>query len=246
MPKCLRMIDKSDDYTIDKPLIDSLPFRMIICGKSGLGKTSLIGSMLLLPEFYGNDFKGDDIFIFSPLKNDFKMETIIEQKEIPEENIFTEFDDEILNAIYDNIADEYEMRVSKKLKPKQKLIVLDDLSFSGCLKGGLYNSVNRLFMNGRKHLANIIISSQKYSQISTGQRSNATSIVFYNSLIKEKELLETDCNYTDSKKTFMKMLAENLKEKRDFMVLNHSNELKDLYLNRDFEPILIGEKQVGS
>ena len=66
MPKCLRMIDKSDDYTIDKPLIDSLPFRMIICGKSGLGKTSLIGSMLLLPEFYGNDFKGDDIFIFSP------------------------------------------------------------------------------------------------------------------------------------------------------------------------------------
>jgi hypothetical protein len=231
------MIDKSDDYTINKPMIDSLPFRMIICGKSGLGKTSLLGSLLLLPEFYGKDFKGENIFIFSPLKNDFKMETIIEQKNIPEENIFTEFDDDILNAIYDNITDDYEMRVKEGLKPIHKIVILDDLSFSGCLKGGLYNSINRFFMNGRKHLASIIITSQKYSQISTGQRSNASSIIFYNSSMKEKELLETDANYLESKSKFMKMLSDNITNKRDFIVVNHSNELKDLYLNKDFETI---------
>ena len=33
--KILRMKDPSDSYVIDKSPLDSVPFRMIICGKSG-------------------------------------------------------------------------------------------------------------------------------------------------------------------------------------------------------------------
>ena len=62
MPQVLKMKDKSDNFTVDKGLLPKLPFRGIICGKSGSGKTSALGSMLLLPEFYLHNFNGNNIY----------------------------------------------------------------------------------------------------------------------------------------------------------------------------------------
>ena len=234
------MIDKTDSNTTEKDIIDNVPFRMILCGRSGLGKTSIIGGLLLLPNFYKNDFLGERIFLFSPMKNDYKMSVIVKEKDIPADNIFTEYDDDVLNALYDSLVDEYEENLEDGVKDKKKLnslIILDDMSFDGSLKSGMYNAINRVFMNGRKHLINIIISSQKYSQISTGQRSNATSIFFYNSSMKERELFEADNNYLQTKKQFFKMLDDNLKNKRDFIYVNYSNEKDKFYLDKDFNVI---------
>ena len=236
------MIDKTDSNTTQKDLIDNLAFRTILSGRSGLGKTSIIGGLLLLPNFYKNDFLGESIFLFSPMKNDYKMSVIASEdgKDIPTDNIFTEYDDDVLNALYDSLVDEYEENLEDGVKDKKKLnslIVLDDMSFDGSLKSGMYNAINRVFMNGRKHLISIIISSQKYSQISTGQRSNATSIFFYNSSMKERELFEADNNYLQSKKQFFKMLDDNLKNKRDFIYVNYSNEKDKFYLDKDFNVI---------
>ena len=234
--KLYKMIDKTDSNTTEKDIIDNVPFRMILCGRSGLGKTSIIGGLLLLPNFYKNDFLGERIFLFSPMKNDYKMSVIVKEKDIPADNIFTEYDDDVLNALYDSLVDEYEENLEDGVKDKKKLnslIILDDMSFDGSLKSGMYNAINRVFMNGRKHLINIIISSQKYSQISTGQRSNATSIFFYNSSMKERELFEADNNYLQTKKQFFKMLDDNLKNKRDFIYVNYSNEKDKFYLDKD-------------
>lgn len=240
--KLYKMIDKTDSNTTEKDLIDNLAFRTILSGRSGLGKTSIIGGLLLLPNFYKNDFLGERIFLFSPMKNDYKMSVIASEdgKDIPPDNIFTEYDDEVLNALYDSLVDEYEDNLEEGVKDKKKLnslIVIDDMSFDGSLKSGMYNAINRVFMNGRKHLISIIISSQKYSQISTGQRSNATSIFFYNSSMKERELFEADNNYLQSKKQFFKMLDYNLKNKRDFIYVNYSNEKDKFYLDKDFNVI---------
>mgnify|MGYP003637156500 CR=1 FL=1 len=238
--KLYKMIDKTDSNTTEKDIIDNVPFRMILCGRSGLGKTSLIGGLLLLPNFYKNDFLGERIFLFSPMKNDYKMSVIVKEKDIPEDNIFTEYDDDVLNALYDSLVDEYEDNLEEGVKDKKKLnslIILDDMSFDGSLKSGMYNAINRVFMNGRKHLISIQISSQKYSQISTGQRSNATSIFFYNSSMKERELFEADNNYLQSKKQFFKMLDDNLKGKRDWIYVNYSNEKDKFYLDKDFNVI---------
>ena len=234
------MIDKTDSNTTEKDIIDNVPFRMIICGRSGLGKTSLIGGLLLLPNFYKNDFLGERIFLFSPMKNDYKMSVIVKEKDIPPDNIFTEYDDDVLNALYDSLVDEYEENLEDGVKDKKKLnslIILDDMSFDGSLKSGMYNAINRVFMNGRKNMISICVSSQLYVQISTGQRSNATSIFFYNSAMRQRELFETDNNYLQSKKQFFKMLDDNLKNKRDFIYVNYSNEKDKFYLDKDFNVI---------
>lgn len=238
--KLYKMIDKTDSNTTEKDIIDNVPFRMIICGRSGLGKTSLIGGLLLLPNFYKNDFLGERIFLFSPMKNDYKMSVIVKEKDIPPDNIFTEYDDDVLNALYDSLVDEYEENLEDGVKDKKKLnslIILDDMSFDGSLKSGMYNAINRVFMNGRKNMISICVSSQLYVQISTGQRSNATSIFFYNSAMRQRELFETDNNYLQSKKQFFKMLDDNLKNKRDFIYVNYSNEKDKFYLDKDFNVI---------
>lgn len=240
--KLYKMIDKTDSNTTEKDIIDNVPFRMIICGRSGLGKTSLIGGLLLLPNFYKNDFLGERIFLFSPMKNDYKMNVIAGEdgKDIPADNIFTEYDDDVLNALYDSLVDEYEDNLEDGVKDKKKLnslIILDDMSFDGSLKSGMYNAINRVFMNGRKNMISICVSSQLYVQISTGQRANATSIFFYNSSMRQRELFETDNNYLQSKKQFFKMLDDNLKNKRDFIYVNYSNEKDKFYLDKDFNVI---------
>ena len=238
--KLYKMIDKTDSNTTEKDIIDNVPFRMIICGRSGLGKTSLIGGLLLLPNFFKNDFLGERIFLFSPMKNDYKMSVIVKEKDVPADNIFTEYDDDVLNALYDSLVDEYEENLEDGVKDKKKLnslIILDDMSFDGSLKSGMYNAINRVFMNGRKNMISICVSSQLYVQISTGQRSNATSIFFYNSAMRQRELFETDNNYLQSKKQFFKMLDDNLKNKRDFIYVNYSNEKDKFYLDKDFNVI---------
>ena len=235
--KIQRLKDKSDDNVIDKGLIDNVPFRTILCGASGLGKTNFLANMILKNEWYNKEFYGDDIYIFSPLKNDNKMNIIISQKEIPEENVFTEFDDDILKEIYDLSVREFEERTNAKKRIYNKLIILDDLSYSGVLKEKQMGQINRVFCNGRKHNISIIITSQKYTQISTVARVNFTSAVLYNTSNSQVEAIENDVNFLKSKKAFKNMFREEVKEKRDFLYVCFSNEKKDMYLSSEFKVI---------
>ena len=235
--KIQRLKDKSDNNVIDKGLIDNVPFRTIICGASGLGKTNFLANMILKNEWYNKEFYGDDIYIFSPLKNDNKMNTIISQKEIPEENVFTEFDDDILKEIYDLSVREFEERTNAKKRIYNKLIILDDLSYSGVLKEKQMGQINRVFCNGRKHNISIIITSQKYTQISTVARCNFTSAVLYNTSNSQVEAIENDVNFLKSKKAFKNLFRENVVQKRDFLYVCFSNEKKDMYLSSEFKVI---------
>jgi len=235
--KIQRLKDKSDSNVIDKGLIDNIPFRCLLCGASGLGKTNFLANMILKNEWYNKEFYGDDIYIFSPLKNDNKMNTIISQKEIPESNVFTEFDEDILKEIYDLSVREFEERTNAKKRIYNKLIILDDLSYSGVLRAKQMGQINRVFCNGRKHNISIIITSQKYTQISPVQRSNFTSAVLYNTANSQVEAIEQDVNFLKTRKAFKKMFRDNVDEKRDFLYVNFSNEKKDIYLDKDFKVI---------
>ncbi len=236
--KILRMKDPSDSYVIDKTPLDNVPFRMIIAGKSGVGKGVLLGNLFLRKEFYLNDFHGDDVYIFSPLHNDNKMKTLIKVKEIPEENIFEEYDKVILETIYNNAVKDFDERVRAGKKPYNVCIILDDLSHSSAFVERKDNPVNMYFTNCRKHNISILITSQKYaSQISTCQRANFSSLIAFNTSNKELEAIEADNNYLPNKKSFMNMWRSEIKGKRDFLVINHSNEVDKMYLDKDFKPI---------
>ena len=233
-----KLKDKTDNNVIEKTNIDNVPFRMVICAKTGLGKTNLLANLLLRPEFYLNDFHGDDIYIWSgSLSGDAKLKTVIEQKNIPEGNTFDGYNEDILKELYDVFVDEFNERTASKKRIYNKLIILDDLSYTKCLKDKNATYINKVFMNGRKFNISIIITSQKYTDISTSQRANFSSCILYNSANSQVEKFEMDTNHMKNKKSFFNMWHNHIKEKRDFIVVNHSNPIEDMYLNKDFIPI---------
>ena len=235
--KILKMKDDSDKHTTHKDIIPSLPFRLILNMKTGGGKTNIIANLILLPEFYGKDFYGDDIVIVSPVLNDRKMETIIEQKEIPEDNIITEYDEEIINAHYEKMIEEFKERDEGGKKVHNKIFIFDDVSHSGNLRKGSYNIVNKIFCNGRKHLISCIITSQYYFHISPACKSNASALILGSTSDKNLDLISDDHNYIGNRKEFKEMFRNNVKEKHDWIMINYDNPRDDMYLDKEFKRI---------
>lgn len=235
--KILKMKDKSDKFAVDKGILFNIPFRLLLVMRTGGGKSNLIGN-LFRDDFYGKDFKGENIFIVCPLTNDNKMLGLIDMKNIPEDNIMTEFDDEIINALYEKNVEEFAEHIENKTKPPNVVYIFDDVSYSGNLRKGNFNTINKIFCNGRKHNISIILTSQFYNHILPSCRSQASGIIIGNTSDKQLKKIAEENNYLENDKIFKQTFRANVEEKHDFMIINYSNKKKDMYLNKDFETII--------
>ena len=243
--KILKLKDKTDSNVIEKTNIDNVPFRMLLVGGTGSGKSNLLANMILRPEFYLNDFHADDITIFTGSPGDAKIKIIQQQKSIEDSNIIEGFDSNILKTLYDLYVEEFNERTAQKKKPYQKLLIFDDLSYLKAFTNKDSRYVDKLFQNGRKYGISTIITSQKYKgQISMAQRANFSSCILYNTANSQVEAFESDVNYMKNKKSFFNMWNNVVIEKRDFLVVNHSNPIEDMYLNKDFIPINVKQYEI--
>ena len=242
MPKTLsiyKVKDEGESYYTKKDTIFDLPMRLLIIGKSQLsGKSNLLTNLLLRDEFYNKDFDGENIFLVSPsISNDEKLKKIIKIKEIPEENLFMEYDEDILKELYKMLQEEYEEAKANGEKPKNKLIIFDDASYDGGLKSKKHGIINKIFSNGRHIMLSAIITSQKYSDILTSCRLNCNGAIIFNTNNRELEMIETDHNYLDSKKEFTQMFRKAMNEKHSFLVVNYTNPKEQRYLDEKFDVI---------
>ena len=235
----LKLKDNTDSFVKRKNKTFDLPMRVLLTGKTGMGKTNILSNFLLNDnkEFYRKDFDPENIFIFSnSLDGDNKLKIIIRELDIPEENLFKKYDEEVVEVIYDMLMENYNESIEEGEKPKHSLMIFDDVSFDGSLKGKEKESqMNRIYMNGRKFLISTIATAQKYSSFGTGLRENASGLLLGKSSNKQLDLIEQDHNYLKNKKDFRDMYLDNTKDKHDFLVINYSKP--ELYFSKDFEPI---------
>jgi len=230
----LKVKDPSDKNHIKIPILADLPFKLAIVGKSqvSLGKTTIILNLFLRDKYYKKYFDGINIYIISNNAVDKKLKILMEELEIPDSN-FMEYDEDRLDALYDVLEEEH-IEEKKKL---QKLIIFDDVAYSNSLKGSQTGVISKIVMNGRHILLNSIFTTQKYSLLGTNLRSQLTGIFIGSTSTKELELIETDMNYLEDKKKFMKLMRENTKS-RNFVFINFTNtEDQGMYLNSNFEKI---------
>lgn len=234
----LKVRDKSDNYGTRKGLLFDIPFKLLITAKSGSGGTTLITNLLLNPNFYLKDFKGEDIVIISPsLNNDEKLRVIAEQKDIPEENLMLDYDESVVKALYDLFQEEYEERIEEGLKPKNKLIIMDDLGFSNKLRQKRMGQISRIACNGRHINLSLIVKVQTYVQASLTLRSNLNGLIVFDTSKKNLDVIAEENNFMKKDSEFVKMFRDNVESKSDFIVVNYTNGKKDLYLNKFFEKI---------
>jgi len=238
--KVLKVKDRTDKMTISVNRLFDLPMRLLLFGKSGHGKSNLLVG-LLLNKNYGYDkiFDGDRIFLFAPSPYaDEKLKIIIEEKSVPDSNVFDEYSDELLLEVYDMLVEDFKDRAEEGEPLKMSLIVLDDLSFSGKL-AGRFNALAKVYCNSRKYLISVICLSQAYTQIAKNIRSQASGMIIFNTSNRELKSIEEENNYLKGgKSAFFEMFRNNVLTKFDFLCINYSNDYKELYLNSEFKNIL--------
>ena len=191
MPKVFKMKDISDNFTIKKDDIPSLPMRMLAIGRTGCGKSSIaLGNLLLRDEFYRKDFLPENIFIFSgSLSGDIKLRTIIDNLDIPSSNLFDTYDQESANDIYDMLVENFNEKINDKMKPEHSLIIFDDLGFTNLQKTNKKNNIlDKILCNGRKFLISTITLNQKLTQLNTNAREQCSAVMLWKSTKKQQDL----------------------------------------------------------
>jgi len=242
MPKVLQSKDLTDNFVINKDILPSIPFRFLLVGRSGSGKSSILNSLIALDENYGKDFKGENIYIWSGSKSDPKMSNLIGFKEIPDGNVRNTWLDGEVSGLYEELLENWREKLEEKETPPSILFIVDDLFFSNQFRSeGAKNSMmNKIYQNGRKFHISIIILAQKFSSISTCVRENANSIITFGATNKQIDLMESDFNYLDNKQQFFEVFrTATIGSKHDFLFINIDLPIENRYMGSDFQPIKI-------
>jgi len=218
----LKCKDSYDTMKIDKgDMLPSLPTKIAIIGKSALsGKSTLVSNLINRPEFYGDNFDGENIYLVSgSTTSDDKLKNIIKYKQIPDENVFTFLNDDVLEIIMMSIKEKYEEAISDDKKPPHSLVVMDDIAYSKALSKRVGNEkLSELFCNYRHYLTSMIVTAQKSTQLARVIRVNTIAFMIFKQPLSELENIMGDCCYLP-KKQFKQMFENATKDKHDFMYI---------------------------
>tara|TARA_R110000782_G_scaffold257223_1_gene346477 strand:- start:330 stop:1043 length:714 start_codon:yes stop_codon:yes gene_type:complete len=232
------MKDISDNFTIKKDDIPSLPMRMLAIGRTGCGKSSIaLGNLLLRDEFYRNDFLPENIFVFSgSLSGDIKLRTIIDNLDIPSSNLFDTYDQESANDIYDMLVENFNEKINDKLKPEHSLIIFDDLGFTNLQKTNKKNNIlDKILCNGRKFLISTITLNQKLTQLNTNAREQCSAVMLWKSTKRQQDLAESSFNYLQNRNAFFDLVRKNTMDQHQFLVMDFQKP--EIYRDMNFNPI---------
>ena len=201
-----------DDFKIPKH-----PFRLILSGASGSGKSNLLLHLLTQKQLYKGYF--DIIFIISPTagKLDDSYEALTNHKGKTVIRIINELDSDSIEKI---------MSTNKKLILKHKvhkapkiLIVYDDVVADKKFMGT--KSFLHSFVASRHYNASVIICTQKFNSVPRTCRLQANAIMYFKGTNSERETLVTEfgpCGY--NKKETIAIFDYATKDPYSFIFIN--------------------------
>lgn len=227
--KVIPLYEDDDDYCEGPhPILLDLPFSLLEIAPKGCGKTVLLQNLL---KWYYTYF--DNIFIWSPTINmDVKWRKLIEDLDIPEENLFTNYNENEIVMIMEKIKDFNSGKECNNDKIRV-LFIFDDI-IEQLPKGKKVSSLNKLAMNHRHYNISHIIISQKYNKVDTVIRNNSTGFILFNTdnMHERKTIIDELCGNIGHKK-FENLYQECVSEKYSFMFVNSSK--RKIYKNFEKE-----------
>ena len=224
------------DDSIPHPLPQKGGFAMLVVGKPGSGKTTMILS-LVCKQGKAFNKKFDRVYVFSP-----SLITMAEDpfELIPDDQKFEEATLENLQQVLGEI----------KTSGEKVLLILDDViaDIRGKGKGEVENLLEKIFFN-RRHLAgaggslSIIATSQTYNKISPKLRKTASQLIFY----ENKQKKELDSIFDEiiliPKKEFYDTLRYIYNKKHNFMYIDTSLPEHKM-IHKNFNPLEISSPNI--
>ena len=134
--------------------------------------------------------------------------------------------------------------ISPSLNNDEKLMVIaeekeiPDSNLMNEYDESIVKAISRIACNGRHINLNLIVCVQAYSQASPVLRQNINGLIIFDTSKKNLDDIASENNFVFNKDSeFIACFRDNVKSKRDFMVINYTNEKKEMLLDKNFEPI---------
>jgi len=224
------------DNTIPKPLPQKGGFAMLIVGKPGMGKTSLILSLVCKNNKCFNK-KFDRVYVWSPslitmADDPFEM--------IPEDQKYEEATIENIKEVLGDI----------KTSGEKILFIMDDViaDIRGKGKGDIENLLQKIFFN-RRHLAgkggsvSIIATSQSYNKICPKLRKTCSHLIFYENKNKKELQSLFDEAILIPQKEFFDVLRYIYDKKHNFMYIDTTLS-EDKMIHKNFNQLTISSPNI--
>ena len=209
-----------DDYTNENiiehnskwPYIPHHPYRILIIGGSGSGKTNALLNLI------NNQPDIDKIYLYAKDPYETKYQYLINKREkvgldhFDDHKAFIEYSND-MQDVHKNIND-YNTRKKRKV-----LIVFDDMIAYMINNKNLDSIVTELFIRGRKLNISIVFITQSYFKVPKEVRLNSTHF-FIMKIPNKRELQQTVLNHSSDIdfKDFMKIYKRCTKEPYSFLV----------------------------
>lgn len=246
----VKMNNPDDKYRIKKDFVPSLPFKMMIVGKSDVsGKTNGILNLLTRPfddddkegyDFYANDFAIHNIYIICPQVNvDNKWIDYVRLSGIPKENVFDNYNERELEALYTRLKTNYMEAKEEGEDPVHSLIILDDCSASGSLKKKRNGVVARLICEARHFLVSTIATTQYLKDIPPSVRTGGQCLIFSRCSTFELGNLSKEFFYGDegNLRLFKREFMKATEQPYSFMVIMLDQPPGMIYRDMHWQPI---------
>ena len=213
------MID-FDDYTNENiiehnlkwPYIPDHPYRILIIGGSGSGKTNALLNLI------NNQTDIDKIYLYAKDLYEKKYQYLINKREKVGLNHFN--DSKVLMEYSNDMQDVYEIIEDyNPIKKRKILIVFDDMIADMINNNKLNPMVTEFFIRGRKLNISIVFITQSYFKVPKDVRLNSTHF-FIMKIPNKRELQQIALNHSSDIdfKDFIQIYKKYTAEPYSFLV----------------------------
>jgi hypothetical protein len=197
------------------------PFRLLICGETGCGKTNLVINLVRRYLYFHK------IYIFAKDLNEPKYTDLKEFFEEVDNTIKEKYDLEYQTATFST-----EVTPLDELDPSnQNLVIFDDF-----VTDKNHDLIEEYFARGRKKNASMIYISQSYCKTPTFIRLQCDYFIFYNMRTVDMRSIISNKGIGIEIDELRKYYNKSIKEKYSFFMI----DLRDRNFRKNFRNILNG------